>query len=166
MEYTPSDYRFPRVYVESSRHEECLHILDGRAVVEKPCRGGGLGLAVYESILEDVLDPVEAVIKKRFAVYNPRKGRAILLEPGDRVYLVEALGVQVNHVAEELDEVSEQSILAYILTGKGETRTLRAGVEGVVAYIGWGLEGDRQRYIYVIAPRDSARILEVEEGGH
>ncbi len=161
MEYRATDYQFPRAYLDGHESIECLVPLGGRARVERPCKSQGLGLAPYEHLTSHILDPVEAVVKRRFALYIPWKGKALLVEPGTRVSLVEALGVQVNHRAREGDEVRPGTILAYILTGKGETRTLRAGVEGVIVYIAWGLEGERQRYIYVIAPSDSIRMLEV-----
>ncbi|MCE4603332.1 MAG: DUF2118 domain-containing protein [Desulfurococcales archaeon] len=165
MEYTSMDYQFPRAYLDGYTSVECLVPLDGKARIERPCKGQGLGLAPYEQLSSHILDPVEAVVKRRFALYIPWLGKAILVEPGTRVSLVEAFGVQVNHRAREGDTVRPGTILAYILTGKGETRTLRAGVEGIIVYIAWGLEGERQRYIYVIAPSGSIRILEVDTGG-
>ncbi|MEB3774649.1 MAG: DUF2118 domain-containing protein [Desulfurococcales archaeon] len=156
--YRPSDYQFPRVYVEGAESGECLVLDDGRARIEKPCKRG-MGLVPYESGFEMTIDPVEAVVKRSYAIYIPSRGEVLIVPRGTRVYLVEALGVQVNHVALEGDTVKPGSILAYILTGKGETRTLRSGVEGVIIYIGWGLEGELNRYIYVIAREGVERVM-------
>lgn len=164
MEYNPIDYMFPRAYVEGVESVECL-VLNSIARVLRPCKASGgkvFGLTPYEDAITHTIDLVEAVTIRGLAILLPWSRTALVADRGVRVSLVEAVGVQVNHVAREGDHIEDDTILAYILTGKGETRTLKAGVEGILVYIGWLPGGDIQRYIYVIAPRNSVRVLEVE----
>ena len=101
------------------------------------------------------------MVARSFIVLIPWKGEAILVEKGARVTLVEARGTHVTHIAREGDKVEEDTILAYALTGKGETRTIRAGARGIIAYVGW-LGDTPQTHVYVIVPEDSVTRLEVD----
>jgi hypothetical protein len=108
-----------------------------------------------------VVDPVAAEIVRRAAVVVPWEGeKALYLKPGVKVKLVEAAGVQVSHVGLEGQRVKARSVLAYILTGKGETRTLRAGEEGVIALVLTDFSETPPRYAYVIIPPEEVIWLE------
>ena len=163
-EYRPEDYRFPELYIEGWRGPREIEVDPERRVYRRRPRGSGMrmGLAPYEQALPQVLDLVAATPRRAAAVVIPWEGyRAILLLPGDRLEYVEARGSQVNPVSLEGRRVRERSVLAYILTWKGETRTLRAGTEGTVALIAWMPGEDADRYVYVIVKEP--RWLEPED---
>ncbi len=167
--FSPRDYEFPRLYVEGEESGEYLvprrdmgtyTILRGRRAPEP----GWMGLKPYEWGWLRVFDPVEAIATRAFAVVVPWIGyKALLVEAGTRLRLVEARGVQVSVVAREGEEVAARSVLAYLVTGKGETRTVRAGTEGLIVYIAWEPGGPAERYVYLIADKDSIKVLEPDE---
>jgi hypothetical protein len=164
-EFRPSDYDFPRLYIRGAEGGEYL-IPDPscgvyRIAREPPSGVEALGLAPYEAGWGRIFDPVEAVVTEDFAVVIPWLGRrALYLRRGTRLSLVEAAGVHVNLVAREGDEVGRRSVLAYVVTGRGDTRTVRAGVEGLVVYIAWEPGGPPERYVYLIARGSDVAILE------
>lgn len=152
-EYTPQDYLFPELYVDGIKGPREVEVDTARLVYRRRPEGRGvrLGLAPYEQAWQLVIDPVEAKATRTALVLIPWEGyRGILLLPGDELELIEARGTQVSHVSREGREVRERSVLAYILTGKGETRTLRAQTRGTVALIAWYPGEHSDRYVYVI----------------
>ena len=108
-----------------------------------------------------VVDPLRAEIVKRAAVIIPWEDyKALYLRPGVKVKLIEAHGIDVSHVGFEGKRVSERSVLAYVLTGKGETRTLRAGEKGVVALILTDFSVTPPRYAYTLISEGDAVWME------
>ncbi len=167
MGYGPSDYDFPRLYVEGveprGRREYLVPDLDSgtyRLAQEPPPGARALALSVYDEAWSLVLDPVEARATRAFAVTLPWRGwEALFVEAGTRVYLVEVHGVQSSLAVREGDEVGERSIIAHVVTGKGETRTVRAGVEGIVVLVAWEWGSLPPRYAVAVAPRGSVLRL-------
>ncbi|WP_062662090.1 DUF2118 domain-containing protein [Aeropyrum camini] len=122
------------------------------------------GLAVYEHAIKESIDIVGSKVVRSFVVLIPWRGmKGLMLREGTRVKLVEAAGVQVSHFSLEGTRVGERTVLSYILTGKGETRTLRAGVEGVVAIILTDHARHPPAYIYVIADESDIVWLDPAE---
>ena len=165
LEYKPEDYEtFPRLYVEGAESEEYLvpdmETLTYTLSASRPAEGRVLGKVIYEEAWDLVLDPVGGRAKRAFALVMPwRGGEALLVEEDTRLYLVEAYGVQVVFAAREGDEVRERDVVAYVLTGKGETRSLRAGVAGVIVLIAWERGSHPPRYAIAIAdPPDVVRL--------
>ncbi|MEB3787775.1 MAG: DUF2118 domain-containing protein [Desulfurococcales archaeon] len=159
MSEETSIYQFPRVYLEGAESRERATVRGGRLVVGAE---GEYGLVTYEKALEEILpDLSQPVVARSFIVLVPWRREALLVEKGTRVTLVEARGTHVTHTAREGDRVDEGTVLAYVLTGKGETRTVRARSRGVIAYVGW-LGDSPQTHVYVIVPEDSVTRLEVE----
>ena len=108
-----------------------------------------------------VVDPLRAEVVRRAAVVIPWEDyKALYLRPGVKVKLVEAHGIDVSHVGFEGKRVRERSVLAYVLTGKGETRTLRAGERGVIALILTDFSVAPPRYAYTLIPEEDAVWLE------
>ncbi|MEB2835737.1 MAG: DUF2118 domain-containing protein [Desulfurococcales archaeon] len=168
-EFTPRDYEFPRLYVAGEESGEYLvpDLGAGRYTIrrgEPGPREGWMGLKPYEWGWLRIFDPVEARATRAFAVVVPWLDyRALYLGEGAPLKLVEASGVHVNIVAREGEEVEEDSVLAYVVTGKGETKTVRAGCEGVVAYIAWEPGASAERYVYLIIDEDEVEILEPDD---
>ena len=157
LTYGPEDYEtFPKLYVEGVESSEYLvpdlERLTYTIHASPPPGSRAFGKAIYEEAWDLVLDPVAGRARRAFALVMPwRGGEALLVEAGVRLYLIEAHGTQVVFTAREGDEVGERDVLAYVLTGKGETRTLRAGVSGVVVLIAWERGSHPPRYAIAIA---------------
>ncbi|GBF08696.1 hypothetical protein apy_04210 [Aeropyrum pernix] len=165
-EYSPEDYRFPELYIEGYVSERAIWVdEEGGKYYRRPVEGlKRYGLAVYEHAIKEAIDLVGSRVSRGFVVIIPWKGmRGLMLKEGTRVKLVEAAGVQVSHYSLEGTRVGERTVLSYVLTGKGETRTLRAGVEGVVAIILTDHNRQPPAYIYVIADEHDVIWLEPAE---
>ena len=156
-EYKPSDYEFPELYVKNRSSAKYINVdLTSRTyTISMDPRGPlVLGLTVYEegASIHD-LDALKT--RGTYAVLLPGKHEAILVEESVGFHAIEVRGVQVNFVAREGDYVREGSVLSYVLTGKGETRTIRSTVSGIVTYILWFRDEPGQRYAYIIVDVDS-----------
>ena len=163
LEYHPTDYEFPQLYVEGGRGRPITVYPEKGFYVRGEARGGTiLNLEVYEEVAWGrVVDVIGAVIMNRAAVVIPWKGgKALFLDKGMRVDIVEVYGRQVAFQAREGDYVDGKSVLAYVLTGRGDTRSVRAGVEGVVALIAWDQASYPPRYAYIIVPQGREIWLE------
>ncbi|MFZ8792568.1 MAG: DUF2118 domain-containing protein [Acidilobaceae archaeon] len=160
LEYRPEDYIFPELYVEDGGGE-CVSVDLDRGVYRKD-GGRALCKVIYEEGWRLIVDPVEARVSRSFLTLIPWMDyKGVYVERGARVELVEARGAEVYIVSREGSVVGENTVLAYILTRKGETRTRRARTRGVVAYIAWEPLVPPM-YIFVIAK--DYRILERAEG--
>jgi len=167
--YTKSDYEFPEAYVEGV--ESTIYLIPDpdrlkyrlcKAPCEAPVK---LGRTVYEEALDYAIDLVEGRVTRRFAVVVPKLDRrAFYLEPGTPVLLYRVTGHQTTFTLYEGEEVEPRDVLAYVLTQKGETRTVRLLDEGVIVYIAWDRESFPPAYTVVLAPKDKVYILEPEEG--
>lgn len=165
VRYGPEDYQsFPRLYVEGVKGRDYmiadLETLTYRITGSPEPGKLVLGKAIYEDAWDLVLDPVEGVAKRGFALVMPWRGfEAIYVPKGSKLLLVEAYGVQVNFTVREGDTVSERDVVAYVLTGKGETRTIRAGARGVIVLIAWQKGSHPPRYAIAIADNSDVYIL-------
>ncbi|MCE4599251.1 MAG: DUF2118 domain-containing protein [Desulfurococcales archaeon] len=160
-EYKPADYLFPELYIKGKVSGRYMNVdLDAKRYVisSKPLHPLALGLEAYEEGFR-LFNLDEGKVRETYAILLPWRKEAILVEEGSEFLIVEAHGVQVNFIAREGDLVNEGGILAYVLTGKGETRTLRSPVRGVVIYILWFRDEPGQRYAYLIANEDSVVVL-------
>lgn len=153
-EYHPRDYEFPELYVDGLDSKRSIWVdLDGRKYYVRPVEGlPRYGLEVYEKAIGDVVNVASATVSRDFAVIVPWKGwRALVLRKGTRVFLVEAWGVQVSHAMLEGSKVRPRDVVAYVLTSKGETRSIRPDVEGVIVLILTDFARQPPGYIYVVA---------------
>ncbi|GAB6147979.1 DUF2118 domain-containing protein [Stetteria hydrogenophila] len=154
--YGPQDYQsFPRFYVEGVESGEYM-IVDLETLTYKlspnPTGPLALGKAIYEDAWDLVLEPLEGKAKRGYALILPWRGfEAIYIPRGTRLSLVEAGGVRVDFTVREGDKVEERDVVAYVVTGKGEVRTVRAGARGVVVLIAWQKSRDPLRYTIAVA---------------
>lgn len=164
-EYSPSDYRFPEAYVEGAESNKYMIVdLESRTYrlsAEKPGEGLVLGRVVYEEAGEMAIDPVEATVKRHMAILLPGEGRALLARPGTRVLIYEVGGVQTVFTVREGDQLRPGKIMGYVLTGKGETRTVRSDEEVVVFYIAWDRVSHPPVYRLIAVPRED--LVELRE---
>ena len=162
-EYSPQDYEFPELYVYGKKSERLIWVDVGARRYYRAHRGGTTpyGLVPLESAIGEVLDVEGGFVRTAFVVLVPWLGwRGMLVDVGTKFSVIEAWGVEVNPVSLEGARVGDRSILAYVLTGKGETRTLRSGVEGVVVGIFSDLTVSPPRYLYVVVDEESIVWLE------
>lgn len=164
-EYSPSDYRFPEAYVEGEESDKYMIVdIESRTyklVEERPTGGIVLGRVVYEEAGEKAIDPVEAVVTRHLAILLPGEGRALLVKPGTRVLIYEVGGVQTVFTVREGDQLRPGKVMGYVLTGKGETRTVRSDEEVVVLYIAWDRVSHPPVYRLVAVPRED--LVELRE---
>ncbi len=154
--FSPKDYEFPRLYVTEEESSEYIFLCPEKGCYSKTpsekCKGVRAGLMPYEAGWSKIFDPLKAIITRTFALVIPwKEHKALYIEEGLKVKLVEVSGAQVNFIAREGDEIDERSVLSYVVTGKGETRTVKAGVKGTVIYVAWEPASVPERYIYLIA---------------
>ncbi len=162
-DYSPRDYEFPELYSELGAGGKCIWVDEaGGKYYRDPCEDCiKLCMMPYEQAWMKIVDPVKAEITAKAALVIPWEGRrALYLKPGVKVKLIEAYGIDVSHVSFEGERVGPRTVLAYVLTGKGETRTLRAGEEGIVALILTDLSEAPPRYVYALIREEDAIWLE------
>ena len=162
------DYEFPRLYVEGEESREYSIVDKARRVylIESsrptvPTKA--YGLVPYESGWNLAVDPVRATITRGILVVVPWSNwKGLLLEEGTRVKILEVRGVQPVLVAREGDNIREGEVIAYVLTGKGETRTVRSTTSGLIAYIAWSRVEEERYSIIVASPEE---VLELRPAG-
>jgi len=161
-DFSPRDYEFPRLYIVGERSKEVITLLLERGCYVRGTASGGIlaGLVPYESGWNKIFDYLKAEITRSFAVVIPwMDGQALFSREGTRVKLVEVSGIHVNIVSREGDEVDERSVLAYVVTNKGETRTVRAETRGIIVYVAWEPASQPERYVYLIADPKEVKVL-------
>jgi hypothetical protein len=161
-EFTPKDYEFPRLYIVSERSKEVLTLFPEKGCYVRGEEKGGIkaGLVPYESGWGKIFDLVKAEVTRSFGVLVPWLDNKILyVKEGVKVSLIEVSGVQASLVAREGEEVTPESVIAYVVTNKGETRTIRAELRGVIIYVAWEPASVPERYVYLVArPEDIKKL--------
>ncbi len=151
LEYKPSDYFFPELYVKGYKGGECVRV-DVESMTYQASPTGEYCKAIYETGWNLILDFEGARASKSFIVTIPwDEHKAVMVEEGAKLQFIEARGVEVYIVSREGSLVDEKSVLAYVVSRKGETRTRRAGVKGIIAYIAWEPGSVPPRYVFAIA---------------
>lgn len=136
LEYKPEDYLFPELYVEGGAGD-CVSVDLSRGVYWRDSKGA-LCKVVYEEGWKLIIDPIESTASRSFLTIVPwMEYKGVYVGRGARVELIEVRGVEVYITSREGAVVEEGTVIAYVLTRKGETRTRRARTNGVIAYIAW-----------------------------
>ncbi len=149
LEYKPEDYLFPELYVEDGGGE-CVSVDLDKGVYWRSV-GGALCKMIYEEGWKLIVDPVESKASRSFLTLVPWMDyKGVYVARGARLELIEARGAEVYIVSREGALVEENTVLAYILTRKGETRTRRARTKGIIAYIAWEPQVPPV-YVFVVA---------------
>ncbi|NPA04683.1 MAG: DUF2118 domain-containing protein [Crenarchaeota archaeon] len=156
----PGEYCWSSPYLQPKLYVEGLETVDGYALVKDDviecsdaCPSGAECLAkrIYGSELDSIVDLVAKKAVRRFAVLLP-DGRSIMVEKGATLEPIPLNGFRIHLEVCEGDEVDNEDVIGYVLTGKGETRTIRSHVKGLVAYIYASPQGPPDEYIVFIAP--------------
>lgn len=164
--YSANDYKFPVAYVESIESDEYL-VPDLERnkyrITSRPVKGA-LGKAIYEKVLELAIDVERGVSKRGIAVRVPwREEKAMFVKTGTPLLIYEVGGKDTLFYSYEGDDLTKNDILAYVLTGKGETRTIRVDREATLFYIAWIPGTHPPRYIVVLVFGENLIILEPEQ---
>lgn len=161
-------YVYPKIYVENPESEvldEYLIVSDNKACIRHEVKGDVPGRIfskiMYDNAINEVLDKYTPLIKKSFVVVTPN-GKYILVEKGITPVVVEVKGSKVHLTVSEGEEVDERTRIAYILTRKYETRSIRAGAKGVVVLIGYIFGEPVDNYVVVIVGREYVKYLTIQ----
>ena len=160
MEETASPYSYPVLYIEDEG-EDCW--ICGSIFTFSTRTGKGLCRSykktIYEEALDEIIDLKEGKTTVSFCVVLPGKEKALMVESGRRVSLLEVKGRKVVIVAREGQRVDPRSVIAHTITSSGSSRTIRAGMDGIVVFIGVISHINPEHYIVAIAGEDDVRIL-------
>jgi len=137
------------LFVEDIRGKECISVDLSKGSYSFDINGSYCKV-LYEEGWNLIVDLTSGVVTRSFLVLLPWENyKAIYVVRGSKINLVEVSGREVYIVQREGCRVDEDSILTYILTGKGELRSKRARVSGTIVYIAW-IPGVPAKYIYFI----------------
>ncbi|MCE4613355.1 MAG: DUF2118 domain-containing protein [Desulfurococcales archaeon] len=162
-----TDYDFPRLYLkgEESREHAIVYrragsykILRGPPVTGD--EGESYGLVPYEAGWSLAIEPLEASVTRGMLVVVPwHDWKGLLVDEGSSISILEVRGYQPILTTREGDHVGVGEVIAYVLTGKGETRTVRTSVGGVVLYISWRRVEEE---IYNVVVVDEGSVIELK----
>ena len=162
-DYSPRDYQFPIAYVEGVESEEYLipDLKSKKYKLKRDKRLEGLGRIIYEEGISLAFDLTSSKTVRAIAIRVPwKKDKAMYLRSDTPVILYEVEGVQSIFYAYEGDDLKRGDVLAYVLTGKGETRTIRVDEDATVFYISWVPGTHPPKYIAVLVEEENLIVLE------
>jgi hypothetical protein len=88
----------------------------------------------------------------------------LLVEDTARPCLIEVKGHRPHVFLREGDSVREGDKIAYVITSKGEVRTIRSPCEGVVVLV-VNFPWERpEKYVIVVVSRDECREISIRKG--
>ncbi|MEM4484386.1 MAG: DUF2118 domain-containing protein [Sulfolobales archaeon] len=122
-----------------------------KCYVEKP----------YEEAYKYFYDSERSLSSRSFVVVPPRSSYGLLVPSGASLKALILKGSYVTTLVSEGEEIKEGSRIAQILTRKGEFRTYRSPLEGVVIYISNMLEEDYSNVIIILAEKISLDRVEI-----
>lgn len=160
-------YSYPKVYVENAEEkiaDEYIVLENDTACITRSidnAKGRIFTKIMYDKALDEVLDRYAPVIRKAFIVITS-SGQSLLVEKGIKPVIIEARGSRVHVAVREGDEVDERTRVAYILTRKYETRTIKAGTEGIVVLVGYIFGEPVDNYVIVIVGREHVKKLRLK----
>jgi hypothetical protein len=111
----------------------------------------------YEIASKLFLDPVSGKIICDFLIIWEGSGEGLYIGRNVEAHVIEATGHNIYSIVSEGDHVRSRSKIAYITTGKGEVRTLRAGVDGIIVYISQELTSKPEKLLFVVVGGDNVR---------
>ncbi len=87
-------------------------------------------------------------------VCNERVGRCIDVSEGEEVLALEIAGKRIFIISDECTYVKQNQKIAYILTGKGELRTVKSPVNGYILLYNEVLGEKAERYqVFIVVKR-------------
>jgi len=153
------DYDFPRIFVEGYNEgpfccasSSCYSITETRS-------DGCYGVAIYESVFKKVIDSVKGIVARSYCIEVPWRREALMVKQGTHVVLIEVTASQVVLTVREGDTVEKGMIIAHTVTGKGESRSLRAPSPGILVYVGVTSFSNPESYVLVLAGEEDVVTL-------
>ncbi len=159
-----SEYLFPRAFVEGEEGKEYACVKGDEVIFTRERKEGCFGKVPIEIIFDKVIDLLEGEVKRSFIIHDPKENRAILVPKGTKVTLQESHYQRVFYSVREGEELKEGEKIGHSITGKGESRTLRSPIDGVVVLVHQELYGKADKYILVMADKDSVKFLKIKGG--
>jgi len=142
--------------VESINENKKLWLLEPKNcfVERKTDEGVEFVELLYDKVPGVAVDLTSGLVLFDLMIIVGPKG--FLMKAGSRVNIVEVSGYRVFAAVREGDTVAQNDRIAYVLTGKGNVRTIRSPYNGVVVYVGEIIPSTVQRYIILIAGEGGA----------
>lgn len=134
------EYRFPEVYVKDTISKRYICLENGVYVVKnKPVNCSRVyGLIPYEEVLK-YIDLAEAETELDIVIlrYKPGGENAVgyFIERGAKLCLQEIKGGEIYFPLEEGSMVKKGDLIAYVVTNKLETKSIKSICKGIIALI-------------------------------
>lgn len=161
------DYVFPEIFVEDANIKSDKYVLIekeiGNVRIVKECGKLAKGILCfakipYDNALEIILDIYSNRIKKSF-ILKTKNNDLLLVKSTSIPKLIEIKGWRVKILVTEGERVKKWQHIAYILTRKYETRTIKSPWNGIVTYIGYVFGEKPEHYIIIVVDEDDIKYL-------
>ncbi|MCE4605868.1 MAG: DUF2118 domain-containing protein [Desulfurococcales archaeon] len=146
-------YEYPSLFIKGTRNppfckveNECYHI--------SMRESSEFGYAMIENSLEKVIDIDYSRVREDYCLEIPWLGKALKIARGTPLELTEISAMKVLLVKREGDYVSKGEIIAHTITVKDASRSIRAGSEGVIVFIGSRSLSNPEAYVVAVADSD------------
>ncbi len=119
---------------------KCYVVTDGKQEVVE-CR----------ELVDEIMR--EGRLTRDYIICNERKDKCLKVGSTDELVQIPVEGTDIFFTVDDCDSVKERDLMAYIITGKGEVRTLRSPIKGDVVLIHEVLGEKRDRYLVIMRRR-------------
>ncbi len=161
------NYVFPEIFVEDANIKSDKYILvenergNIRIVEEcgKPVEGISCFAKIpYDNALEIILDIYSNKIKRSFIV-KTKNNDLLLVKSTSVPKVIEIKGWIVRILVTEGEKIKKWQRIAYVLTKKYETRTIKSPWDGIVTYIGYVFGEKPEHYVIIVVDEDDVKYL-------
>ena len=161
------DYIFPEIFIENTGIKSDKYILiereEGNIRIVRECSKPAEEVSCfakipYDNALEAILDIYGNRIKKSF-ILKTKNNDLLLVKSSSYPKIIEVRGWMVRILVTEGEKVRKWQRIAYVLTRKYETRTIKSPWSGIVTYIGYVFGEKPEHYIIVMVDKDDVRYL-------
>ncbi len=147
-----------------ARNLYCIQERAGGLLASKGCPDSCSNCLIeipYEIAGKIMLDSVEGRITCDFLLMWEESGEGLYVRGGTKAYVIETTGHRIHSIVSEGENVRSGSKIAYISTGKGEVRTVRADIEGVIAYIYQDLTSKPEKLLFIVVGGKNVRRIRI-----
>ncbi len=161
------DYIFPEIFVEDTNIKSDKYILfeskKGNIKIVKECGEPSEEISCfakipYDNALETILDIYGNRIKKSF-ILKTKNNDLLLVKSSSHPKIIEVKGWIVRILVTEGEKIRKWQRVAYVLTKKYETRTIKSPWSGIVTYIGYVFGEKPEHYVIVVVDEDEVKYL-------
>ncbi|OYT39478.1 MAG: hypothetical protein B6U89_04055 [Desulfurococcales archaeon ex4484_58] len=165
-----NEYAFPEVFVENIESDKYVLELDENTYVlvkkrENYSYRRFFGHIIYEHILE-YINLTKPLIERSFIVIKKYTGgemNGMLIEKNITPCLAEVSGIYPYILVSEGEKISNKDKIAYIITNKGEIRTIKSPCDGFIALIINITWEKPEKYILVVVKENEFRRITIRE---